>query len=270
MPFDREADSCPVGNSLKPRPPWLCVEEPLAAGTGFLASELASLMPESFALAVSPPLVTVEAAYSKHKKRDVQPLPRRLAEALVPWLKGKAAGRPVFTRESKGVVRRVASDMTAKMIRVDLAAAGIPYVTAEGVADFHALRHGFVTRLVQGGVNVELCQELARHSAPKLTLGRYAHVDLQDKAMALATVPALNGPCDGARVPDRSAPGAALLLPELALGGTDMHNGQRIGGSAESGNEMPGRAIIADPGISYDGGGRGIRTLNLRVMNPPL
>jgi len=224
------------------------------------AQRLSDLTPESFNLTACPPTATVEAGYSKRRRQDVQPLPRGLAEALGPWLAGKEAGRPVFNLPDK----------TAKMLRHDLDAAGIPYATAEGVADFHCLRHCFVSRLVRSGVNVKIAQELARHSTPVLTLGRYAHVDMQDKALALAMVPALEAPRVGAGVPERAAPGAALLLPELALGGTDMHDGQRIGGSGESGNETPGTARIADPGISYDGGGRGIRTLNLRVMNPLL
>jgi len=220
-------------------------------------------MPESFALAGCPPVVTVEAAYSKHKKRDVQPLPRGLTEALGPWLEGKATARPVFTSESKGVVRRLTSDMTAKMIRVDLAAAGIPYVTAEGVGDVHALRHGFVTRLVQTGVNVKLCQELARHSDPKLTLGVYAHVTMRDMATALTMLPALE------------APTSTALRTAHATHGEPCHGLPQGHGGAESEadeseSETPGRARIADPGVSCDGGGRGIRTLNLRVMNPPL
>ena len=45
----------------------------LALGTGFRRNELASLTPESFDLDSDPPTVTVEAAYSKHRREDVQP-----------------------------------------------------------------------------------------------------------------------------------------------------------------------------------------------------
>ena len=46
----------------------------LAARTGLRASELASLTPASFDFPV--PCVTVEAAYSKHRRKDVQPCRR--------------------------------------------------------------------------------------------------------------------------------------------------------------------------------------------------
>lgn len=47
----------------------------LVAGlTGLRASGLASLTPASLDLTADPPSVTVEAAYSKHRRRGVVPL----------------------------------------------------------------------------------------------------------------------------------------------------------------------------------------------------
>jgi len=60
---------------------------------------------------------------------------------------------------------------------------------AGGVADFHALRHTYVSRLVGGGVSVKVAQELARHSTPTLTIGRYSHVRLHDLTGALNSLP---------------------------------------------------------------------------------
>ena len=40
-----------------------------------------------------------------------------------------------------------------QMLRNDLDAAGIAYVTNDGVADFHSLRHTFISNLVAGGVH---------------------------------------------------------------------------------------------------------------------
>jgi len=208
----------------------------LAVGTGFRAGELASLTPQSFALDSDPPTVTVEAGYSKHRRRDVQPLPRGLAEVLWPWLIGKAAGVPVF-----GNLHRA-----AEMVKTDLEAAGVPAKTPEGVADFHSLRHSYISRLVRSGINVKLCQELARHSTPVLTLGRYAHVDMADKATALTMVPALAAPSDGARVPERVASEAAHECYSLASGGTDSHDDRGEGDFAESAGDVPGRARIGD------------------------
>ncbi len=46
----------------------------VAVGTGFRVNELFSLTPRSFDLDADPPTVTVEAAYSKRRRRDVQPI----------------------------------------------------------------------------------------------------------------------------------------------------------------------------------------------------
>ena len=48
------------------------------------------------------------------------------------------------------------------MLRDDLEAAGIPYVDAAGLyADFHALRHSFVSLITKGGVHPKIAQRLA-------------------------------------------------------------------------------------------------------------
>jgi integrase len=66
--------------------------------------------------------------------------------------------------------------------------------SAGGVADFHALRHTYVSRLVRSGANIKVAQELARHSTPVLTLGRYAHMEIVDQRKALDALPAINSP----------------------------------------------------------------------------
>jgi hypothetical protein len=54
------------------------------------------------------------------------------------------------------------------------------------VADFHALRHTFITELVRAGVAPKDAKELARHSTITLTMDRYAHVGIRDTAAAVA------------------------------------------------------------------------------------
>ena len=111
----------------------------LAAETGFRASELASLVPESFVLDSNPPLVVVEAASTKNSKTANQPIRPELANLLRPWIADKPPGRPVFKIPEK----------TAQMLRADLESAGIDYQDASGrVLDFHALRHTFITMVV--------------------------------------------------------------------------------------------------------------------------
>lgn len=59
------------------------------------------------------------------------------------------------------------------------------------VADFHALRHTYITRVVKSGVTVKMAQELARHSTPVLTLGVYSHIGLHDTSKAVNALPSL-------------------------------------------------------------------------------
>ena len=80
------------------------------------------------------------------------------------------------------------------MLRRDLEAAGIPYETDSGTADFHALRHSYVTALAMSNAPVKIVQSLARHSTPTLTLGVYAHVGLYDQSAALDALPDLTRP----------------------------------------------------------------------------
>jgi integrase len=68
----------------------------VAAHTGLRASELASLTPASFDLDAAPPTVTVEAAYSKHRRQDVCPVHPDLAARLRPWLATRPAGAPLW------------------------------------------------------------------------------------------------------------------------------------------------------------------------------
>ena len=54
--------------------------------TGLRASELASLTEASFDFDATPPTVTLEAAYSKHRREDVLPLHPALAGQFTDWL----------------------------------------------------------------------------------------------------------------------------------------------------------------------------------------
>ena len=68
----------------------------------------------------------------------------------------------------------------------------LAYRNAAGeVADFHATRHTYVSGIVAGGASVKTCQELARHSSPSLTIGRYSHARLHDLQGALDALPSV-------------------------------------------------------------------------------
>jgi len=160
----------------------------VAAYTGLRESELFSLTPQSFDLDADPPMVTVEAGSSKRRRRDTLPVRPDLADLIREWLADKPAEGKLWPG---GWWRH-----GAKMVRVDLAAAGIPFEDGTGrVFDFHALRHQFISNLAAAGVHPKIAQLLARHSTITLTLDRYTHVGLMDQTAALDQLPQL--PTDG-------------------------------------------------------------------------
>jgi integrase len=157
-----------------------------ACGTGFRASGLAGLTPERFDLDADSPSVTLAARRNKSRVLKVQPVPPDLAALLRDYLQGKPAGQPVWggtwARDGKG----------AEMLRLDLEAAGIPYAVdgPDGplFADFHALRHTYLTLGGRAGIDLRTLQELAGHSTPNLT-ARYSHRRLYDLAGAVGKLP---------------------------------------------------------------------------------
>ena len=123
----------------------------VALTAGLRAGELASLTPKSFDLDGDPSTITVEAAYSKHRRRDVLPLRPDVADILRKYL--AACGRAGNETLWPGSWSRKGS---AVMIRKDLTAAAIPYEDDAGrVFDFHALRHQFISTLARGGAASE-------------------------------------------------------------------------------------------------------------------
>jgi integrase len=192
-----------------------------ACATGFRAAALASLAPESFDLTGDTPTVTLPARKNKSRKLRVQPLPADVAELLRDYFEGKPAGQPVWP----GAWYR--DGLAAEMLRGDLTAAGIPYIV-EGpdgplFADFHALRHTYLTLLGKGGVDLRTAQELAGHSSPTIT-ARYAHRRLHDLAGAVEKLPAFlpgeqpEGEAVRATGTDDTAPKATLPYTPLTQG----------------------------------------------------
>jgi integrase len=181
----------------------------VAAWTGFRRSELASLMVSQLQLSGNEPTITVSAACSKRRRRDVIPLHLSVAAFVRAWLdqNPKAPGDRVFAlSSSNGYVRR-----TSKTMANDLAAARtawingakddtersrreasdfLAYESNDNIfADFHANRHTFITNLGKSGVSPKLAQTLARHSDIRLTFDVYTHVDQNEQTAAVSTLP---------------------------------------------------------------------------------
>jgi integrase len=176
----------------------------IAAWTGYRKGEIGILTASSFQLDDDPPSVTVEALYSKRRRRDSQVLHPELAAHIRAWLAEKQPSPrhllfPVSGRVG-GVERK-----TSKMMRVDLAAARAKWLDEEPelreqreksdyleyrdqqgrYADFHANRHTFITNLSRAGVSPKTAQTLARHSDVRLTLNVYSQTELAEKQQAI-------------------------------------------------------------------------------------
>ena len=198
----------------------------LATMTGLRAAELASLTPASFDLKAETPTITVEAGYSKRRRKDILPLRADLVELIRTWLKQRKLKRdvgddpdilsltPAAGSERDQLFPGNWPEKAAKMLRVDMDAARTSWIEeAEGndaetkkrnastmlkpldesgcVVDFHALRHTFVSNLASGGVHPKVAQQLARHSTITLTMDRYSHLGLIDMSAGLSALPAL-------------------------------------------------------------------------------
>lgn len=201
-----------------------------AAASGFRASELASMTPESFNLAVDSPEARVDAGYAKNRKEAVQPLPRDVAEVLRGYLAGKARSEPIWPGTWKS--------QAFLMIQADLRAARekwladapddrqrlereasdvLTYIDADGrYADFHALRHSYITAIGRSGASPKVHQDLARHSTYTLT-GRYTHARFHDLAAVVDAMPSILGTTAERAREDVAATGTDGKLPERPL-----------------------------------------------------
>ena len=155
-----------------------------ALGTGLRAKELASLTPAHFELDAQPPTVRIDAADEKARRGDVIPIPIDLGALLKPWLATMLQDAPLWPG------KWAKNKRAGKFMQSDLKRAGIPYVDVDGrYADFHALRHTYLSRLGRSGASPKAMQRLARHTTVELTLGRYTHANLLDLASAVDGMP---------------------------------------------------------------------------------
>jgi len=200
-------------------------------------------------------------------------------------------------------------DKTARMLRADLDDARAAWVAeaktkrerknrdessflkyaddAGQVADFHALRHTFVTALCLAGTHPKTVQDLARHSDINLTMSRYTHTVLADRAKAVEALPDIQGKpgnqrmrATGTNDPGRG-PEAKSLPSSIPAQGTscgmpltspDHESGirracQRRGNSTGLGAGDNPRQRVSSSGTTAP---RWIRTSNLRFRRPML
>ncbi len=163
----------------------------LALETGLRWNELASLTRRSFDLRDGQAAVSVDAQHAKNRQAVSLPLRRRTAGLLREYLADRLPQARAFPMPPDKI--------GAKMLRVDLKKAGIPYEDECGrFIDFHGLRHCFLSLLANSGVHPSVAQRLARHSDIRLTMNRYTHSALERQIDAVEALPDLGGESDAA------------------------------------------------------------------------
>jgi len=129
----------------------------VAANTGLRASELASLTPKSFRLDGSRATVRCLAGYTKNGEEAVLPLRSEVAAMVRDWLANKPANERLWPGEwasqRHGAEMIRIAPASPRLRRADLTAADVDYEDDTGrVADFHALRHTFISNLARAGL----------------------------------------------------------------------------------------------------------------------
>ncbi len=140
----------------------------VALETGLRANEIRTLTVEDFDFAKL--TVRIRPQNEKARRGAILPLKPDLAGLMEEYTADKSPQDRVIA----------VPQQAAKMLRTDLEAAGVPYKTSAGQADFHALRHTFGTMLAQSGTTPQVAQKLMRHSDPRLTQNLYTHLQVDD------------------------------------------------------------------------------------------
>ncbi len=125
-----------------------------------------------------------------------------LAELLRPWLAYYGRDEHPFSAMPERTARMLRDDLEETRRRwLDEATTDterqqrersdfLKHTDVDGrVLDFHGTRHTYISGIVASGASVKTCQELARHSTPTLTIGRYSHARLHDLQGALEALP---------------------------------------------------------------------------------
>lgn len=170
----------------------------VAAGTGLRAGELAALTTDFIDLEGDEPVIALPGCYTKNKKDANLPIPKALLKRLRAHVASLALGEKLWGGSWW--------ERAADMLRDDLAEASIPAVVNGKEAVFHSFRHTHST-LLGKSAPVKVAQELARHSTPLLTIGRYGHIDMQEMTEAIDRLP---------------LPGSAHTSPFASLSRSDL------------------------------------------------
>ena len=245
----------------------------LTMETGFRWRELRSLTRASFDLDADPPTVTVAAGYTKGKRETVQPIRREAARIL----KAYFAEQPALPH-AKAFPDMPSGRVGWLLIKADLAKATadgeadglepIPYEDAAGrKADFHALRHSFLTHLERAGVSPRDLQLLGRHRDFRTT-ERYLHMRKVERAASLEGLPEIAEPSDRQATRATGTNDVALAHPRShgrRFSGSKRDYVRRDDGRREERKAPANTGESLHPQGLSDGDPEGTRTLNIQI-----
>ena len=219
--------------------PGRAVVYQLALESGLRLSELKSLERRHFDFERNPPTVTVEAKNAKNRREVALPLRPETARMLQEHMAN--------LMPTARALKMPAVYDGARMLRVDLEAAGIEHTDGAGQRiDFHALRHTFITLLARSGVHPKTAQDLARHSDINLTLSRYSHTIIEQQSEALARLPDLMPAVEADEAVRTGTTDEFVLpvcLPFLGEPGGTSKDLQERGSETKSARKNSGNAI---------------------------
>jgi len=115
-------------------------------------------------------------------------------ESMPPKLRDKLAKIGLLDARNVAAGKMLAEHLDD--FQQSLVAKGDTEKHARLVADFHALRHTFITNLANSGTYPKIAQLLARHSTITLTMDRYTHSLWEDLGEALCRLPDLSQPTE--------------------------------------------------------------------------
>jgi len=226
---------------------WLHVSILLALYTGLRLGEIRALLWSDVDLDGGE--LRIRPEIEKSRRGAVLP--------LHPVLKGELERQ--YKKTVPGPGSLVVANMVCKPIkplREALARAKVVYRDETGrFADWHALRHTFLTNLVRSDADMKTIQSLGRHATAALTLGTYLHASRDREAAAVAGLP------DFTEAPDGAAEQAAREGTTGA--GTTSTSAQRAQKKDGGPNTEPEPALEKSANCLLSSGSR------VRVLLPP-
>ena len=181
----------------------------VAMCSGLRRKELRSLTPDH--VDAERGGLKLDAAWTKNRKGDFQPLPTDLVRRLVEYAATGDAKKQYKLAFRKGAAELMCPDnpllyvpkSTSTTMHVYLKKAGIPVTTKAGWLDFHVLRVAYINMLIEAGVDPKTLQALARHSTLELTMNVYARTVDDKLRQGVEKV--------GQMIPN---PGSTIISPE--------------------------------------------------------